>query len=135
LVADGVPTRKLTASQKINAKRVRDGLPETDKFTPAEAKAVLKDKFGLLIRRPETLRTAIYKTQKVVNKKTKKEVEKKKAEPVKKDKKSKKKVESSSDSDSDSSDAKPAKKRSRADSASKGSDNKAQKKTEKAVVP
>jgi hypothetical protein len=73
LVAEGVPTRKLTASQKINARRVRDGLPETDKFTPAEAKAVLKDKFGLLIRRPETLRTAIYKTQKVVNKKTKKD--------------------------------------------------------------
>ena len=73
LVAEGVPTRKLTASQKINAKRVRDGLPETDKFTPAEAKAVLRGKFGLLIRRPETLRTAIYKTQKVVNKKTKKD--------------------------------------------------------------
>jgi len=73
LVAEGVPARKLTASQKINARRVRDGLPETDKFTPAEAKAVLRGKFGLLIRRPETLRTAIYKTQKVVNKKTKKD--------------------------------------------------------------
>jgi len=73
LVAEGVPRKNLTASQKINADRISKGLAETSTFTPAEAKAVLKDNFSRLIRAPETLETAIYKTKKVKNKKTKKD--------------------------------------------------------------
>jgi hypothetical protein len=73
LVAEGVPRKNLTASQKINADRIGKGLPETSTFTPAEAKAVLRDSFSRLIRAPETLETAIYKTKKVENKKTKKD--------------------------------------------------------------
>jgi len=73
LIADGTPRKQLTASQKINASRIAKGLPETNTFTAAEAKSVLRDNFGKLIRPPESLETAIYKTKKVKNKKTKKE--------------------------------------------------------------
>jgi len=73
LVAEGAPRKSLTASQKINADRIAKGLPETNTFTPAEAKAVLRDNFSRLIRAPETLETAIYRTHKVKNKKTKKD--------------------------------------------------------------
>ena len=60
LVMQGVSQRKMTASQKLNAKRIAKGLPETTTFTPAEAKSALKDKFSRLIRPPETLANAIY---------------------------------------------------------------------------
>ena len=73
LVTQGVSPRKLTASQKLNAKRIAKGLPETNTFTPAEAKSVLKDKFSRLIRPPETLDNAIYKATTEKNKKNKTE--------------------------------------------------------------
>ena len=69
LVTQGVSPRKLTASQKLNAKRIAKGLPETNTFTPAEAKSVLKDKFSRLIRPPETLDNAIYNVKATTNKK------------------------------------------------------------------
>ena len=73
LVMQGVSQRKMTASQKLNAKRIAKGLPETNTFTPAEAKSVLKDKFSRLIRPPETLENAIYKAVARKNKKKKDE--------------------------------------------------------------
>jgi len=73
LVMQGVSQRKMTASQKLNAKRIAKGLPETNTFTPAEAKSVLKDKFNRLIRPPETLENAIYKAVARKNKKKKDE--------------------------------------------------------------
>jgi len=73
LVTQGVSQRKMTASQKLNAKRIAKGLPETNTFTPAEAKSVLKDKFSRLIRPPETLENAIYKAVARKNKKKKDE--------------------------------------------------------------
>ena len=73
LITQGVSPRKLTASQKLNAKRIAKGLPETNTFTPAEAKSVLKDKFSRLIRPPETLDNAIYKATTEKNKKNKTE--------------------------------------------------------------
>ena len=69
LVMQGVSQRKMTASQKLNAKRIAKGLPETNTFTPAEAKSVLKDKFSRLIRPPETLDNAIYNVKATTNKK------------------------------------------------------------------
>ena len=73
LIMQGVSKRKMTASQKLNAKRIAKGLPETNTFTPAEAKSVLKDKFSRLIRPPETLENAIYKAVARKNKKKKDE--------------------------------------------------------------
>jgi hypothetical protein len=69
LVMQGVSQRKMTASQKLNAKRIAKGLPETNTFTPAEAKSVLKDKFSRLIRPPEALDNAIYNVKATTNKK------------------------------------------------------------------
>jgi len=69
LVMQGVSQRKMTASQKLNTKRIAKGLPETNTFTPAEAKSVLKDKFSRLIRPPETLNNAIYNVKATTNKK------------------------------------------------------------------
>ena len=73
LVTQGVSTRKMTASQKLNAKRIAKGLPETTTFTPAEAKSVLGDNFSKLIRPPETLENATYKATSRKNKKKKNE--------------------------------------------------------------
>jgi len=66
LIENRVPKKFFTPSQKLNAKRIAKGLAETNTFTPAEAKSVLKDKFSRLIRPPETLENAIYtvKTEK-----------------------------------------------------------------------
>ena len=73
LVTEGVSTRKMTASQKLNAKRIAKGLPEATTFTPAEAKSVLGDNFSKLIRPPETLENAIYKATSRKNNKKKDE--------------------------------------------------------------
>ena len=73
LVTEGVSARKMTASQKLNAKRIAKGLPETNTFTPAEAKSVLGDNFSKLIRPPETLENALYKATTRKNKKKKDE--------------------------------------------------------------
>ena len=43
LMAEGVSPRNMTASQRINAKRMRKGLPPTKTFTIQEVKSVLND--------------------------------------------------------------------------------------------
>jgi len=65
MIAQGVSPRKMTASQRINAKRLEKGLPETTTFTVQEAKSVLGKKFGNLANNSNEIETETYTAKKV----------------------------------------------------------------------
>jgi len=48
IIDSGVPTKNQTVAQKINVKRVKKGLPETNRFTVSEIRSVLGNDVGNL---------------------------------------------------------------------------------------
>ena len=65
MIALGTSPRKMTAAQRINAKRLQQGLPETTTFTVQEAKSVLGKNFGKLADKPSEIETETYTTRKL----------------------------------------------------------------------